>query len=281
MRMNCACSRKLRTACSTTLPARSRRIGMPPQRRRMPRNGQRKRLCLPNQRALTRSTNLAAMNTTKSQFEVWCAPIITNLSSAGSCPSTRQPMSFSTPRPRASANGLGGRKLPDIQQPRFFVSVARAPCAAMIVRGSALATPAIHAGALAELHFLQGAAALLAELARAPVDEQLLLEIAGLAVAADEVAQGGAAALDGDRQDALDLRGQALVARPGNRAGGLARIDAGGEQRLAGVDVADADHHRVVHDERLHRHAPAPRQLEQPGAVERLGERLRPQLAQQ
>ncbi|MGV8540199.1 DNA-formamidopyrimidine glycosylase, partial [Pseudomonas aeruginosa] len=48
--------------------------------------------------------------------------------------------------------------------------------------------------------------------------------------AADEIAQGGAAALDGDRQDPLDLLRQAQVARLGDAPGGLARIDAGGEQ---------------------------------------------------
>ena len=56
------------------------------------------------------------------------------------------------------------------------------------MRGSALATPAVHAGTLAETHLAQRAAADLAELSGTPVDEQLLLEVAGFAVTADEVA---------------------------------------------------------------------------------------------
>ncbi len=90
-----------------------------------------------------------------------------------------------------------------------------------------------------------------------------------------------AAALDGDRQDPLDLLRQAQVARLGDAPGGLARIDAGGEQRFAGVDVADPDHHRVVHDERLDRHAPPARQLEQTLAGESVGQRFRAEVAQQ
>src|SRR5690606_19341475 len=63
--------------------------------------------------------------------------------------------------------------------------------------------------------------------------------------------------------------------------GGTTRIDAGSEQRFAGVDVADAHHHGVVHDERLDRHAAPARQAEQSIAVELVTERLRPEAGEQ
>src|SRR3990167_2016494 len=148
-------------------------------------------------------------------------------------------------------------------------------------RRSALAARAIDTGALSQLEFTQGAAAVFAKLAAAPVDEQLLLEIARLAVTADEVTQGGAAALDGMGEDAFDLLGQGHVARPGNRTGLAARIDASGEQRFARIDIADPDHHGVVHDEGFDRHRTATRLLVQALAVERLGQGFGTELAEQ
>lgn len=100
---------KASMACSTVLSWRSRRIAMPPQLRINAPKGQRKMLCLPNQRAFRRSTNFSAIKITKSQLEVWWAPMATNLSSFGNCPSIRQPISFSTLRPSHSAAGLRGR----------------------------------------------------------------------------------------------------------------------------------------------------------------------------
>src|SRR5690606_37245492 len=108
---------------------------------------------------------------------------------------------------------------------------------------------------LAQLQLAQGAAAHLAHLPTTSVGEQLLLEVARLTVTANEVAQGSAAALDGTGENALDLCGQASIAGARDAASLAARVDAGGEQRLGGVDIADAHHHRVVHYEGLDRHA--------------------------
>src|SRR3546814_703841 len=142
---------------------------------------------------------------------------------------------------------------------------------------STLAASAIHAGALTEANLTQRAAAVLAEFAGPPVDEQLLLKIAGLAIAADEIAQGRAATLDGHRQYPPDFLAQFQVTRSRDAPGRPPRIDPGGEQCLARIDVADAHHYRVVHDERLDRHAAATRPPIQTVTVEILPERLGPE----
>jgi len=68
-----------------------------------------------------------------------------------------------------------------------------------------LAARAEYAGTLPQLDLAQFAAANLASLITPPVHEQLLLEVARLAIAADEIAQGGTAALNGCGQNSLDL----------------------------------------------------------------------------
>src|SRR5690606_15039452 len=91
-------------------------------------------------------------------------------------------------------------------------------------RHSALAAPAEHAAALTQAAFGQGGAAQLAQLTGTPIDEQLLLEVPGLAITTDEIAQGGAAAVDGSRQHLSDLLGQRQVARPADPSGLAPRI---------------------------------------------------------
>src|SRR3990167_7333417 len=136
--------------------------------------------------------------------------------------------------------------------------------AQQIVDGSlALTARAIDTGQLTQLDLAQGAAADLAELAATAVDEQLLLKVAGLAVTTDEIAQGGAAALDGVGEDALDLIRQPHIALPRDRTRLAPRIDASGEQGLGRIDIADPDHHPAVPDKELDRHAAAARLLEQ------------------
>ena len=90
-------------------------------------------------------------------------------------------------------------------------------------------------------------------LAGAAIDAVLLLEIAGVAVAVDEIAQGAAARGDRQIQDVLHSRrqsGAAVLAQP---SGCGFRADAGGKQRFVGVDVADADDDVAVHQELLDR----------------------------
>src|SRR5690606_10011639 len=78
---------------------------------------------------------------------------------------------------------------------------------------SALAAVAINAGTLTKADLAQGGTAIFAELTVASIDEQFLLEVAGLAVATDEIAQRGAAALDGHGQYPPDFLTQLEVAR--------------------------------------------------------------------
>src|SRR5690606_36602210 len=105
------------------------------------------------------------------------------------------------------------------------------------------------------LHVTHAATAQFAELPGPPINEEFLLEVTRFAIPTDEIPQRGAATLDSLGQDALDSLGQRYVARLGNRAGSASRVDAGGKQGFAGVNVADADHHGVIHDELLDRHA--------------------------
>src|SRR5690606_17293745 len=95
---------------------------------------------------------------------------------------------------------------------------------------SALTVAAPHAGALADGGLLERAGAGRAGLAAATVDRQLLDEIAGIAVRADEVAQGGAALADRGLQHATDLHHQSLVALAGDLPGRTQWRDPGRKQ---------------------------------------------------
>src|SRR5690554_8004169 len=90
----------------------------------------------------------------------------------------------------------------------------------------ALAMAAPYGGALADQGLFQRPAAVDAGGAAATVGGQLLLEVAGCAVGSQEVAQGGAAALDRSQQDRLHRVGQRRVARPGYPPGRTLRRDA-------------------------------------------------------
>src|SRR6185312_673372 len=103
---------------------------------------------------------------------------------------------------------------------------------------SPLAVRAPERGALPQHRLPDRRAAGLARLARAAVDHQLAEEVAGCTVRGEEVAQRGAAAFDRMREDAFHFGGEPCVAGARHAAGFAARGDAGGEQRLAGVDVA-------------------------------------------
>ena len=96
-------------------------------------------------------------------------------------------------------------------------------------------------------------AAARARLARAAVDPRLRLERAGHAVRIAKVAQRRAAELERARQRRAHRRRQALGARPAEAVAARARIDAGREQRLAGVDVAGADDDVAAEQRRLDR----------------------------
>jgi len=140
-----------------------------------------------------------------------------------------------------------------------------------------LAAGAVVAGALADGCLADGGGAMGAGCAGPPIDLEPLGEVAGTAVLSLEVAKGGAALFDGGAEDRLDLLGQTPVTREGDAAGRAPGMDAGGEQGLAGVDIADADHRAGVHDEILDRGAAALGAVMQPGAVEVVCQWFRPQ----
>ena len=88
--------------------------------------------------------------------------------------------------------------------------------------------------------------------AGAGVDFEVVDEVAGLAFAADEIAEGGAAFPHGIRQYGLDGGDEFAAVGAAEAAGGAAGADAGEEQRFVGVDVAHAHHDAAIHNERFH-----------------------------
>ena len=97
----------------------------------------------------------------------------------------------------------------------------------------------------------------------------------------DEIAQGGAPAFDGLGEDCLHPFGQHREAFARDLSGGAQRRDPGGEQRFGRVDVADPDHHRLVHQEALDRGRAAAAGAVQGVAVESVRQRFRPEARQQ
>src|SRR5690606_23753613 len=91
-----------------------------------------------------------------------------------------------------------------------------------------------------------GAAVAGAGLALAAVAVEGVLEIALAALGVGEVTQGRAAGGDGVVEDVADFGGEGLQPGPGDLAGGDQRRDAGAEQGLADVDVAEAGHDALV-----------------------------------
>ena len=137
-----------------------------------------------------------------------------------------------------------------------------------------MAARAVVRRALSLLDLANDVAAAPARLPGTVVDPVALLEIPGVAVGADEVAQGRAAGADRCAQGVLD-RGSELGAaleRELSRRG--ARMDAGEEQALVRVDVADTDDAPAVHQERLDAGAVRPRELVQPRRMQRARQRL-------
>src|SRR5690606_6035314 len=145
----------------------------------------------------------------------------------------------------------------------------------------ALAASAPDAGALADAGLSQAGAAPWARGTAAPVHRQLLDEVAGAAVGADEVAQGGPSALDRRAQHRPDSIGQPPVPLARDGTCGRQRRNARSEQRLGRIDVAHSDHPRLVHQEGLHRRPPVPAEPVQPVPIEVRAQWLRSQRLQQ
>ncbi len=120
-------------------------------------------------------------------------------------------------------------------------------------------------------------AAARAGLALPPVDPEIVLEIARLPVGADVVPQRRTAGVDRLLEHRSDRLRQPGAAPRAEGAGPPPRRDAGPEQRLAGVDVADADHQALVEEGVLDAAVPAPQQGFETAAVERRRQRFHPE----
>src|SRR5262245_54249891 len=86
-------------------------------------------------------------------------------------------------------------------------------------------------------------------LARTLVHVELLPEVAGAAVDSDIVAESGPTRLDSQRQNRTDGSHELGNFLALEAAGLPARPHARTKQCFAGVDIADADHQRAVHDQ--------------------------------
>src|SRR5882757_4304009 len=85
----------------------------------------------------------------------------------------------------------------------------------------------------------------------AVIDTEACLEITELAARLDMVTQGRAAILDGPREHLFDGIDQFIGPFALNGVGGASGGDAGQEQRLAGIYIADTDQGLLVEQSRL------------------------------
>jgi len=141
------------------------------------------------------------------------------------------------------------------------------------MNGFSLLTPRAEVGAAAsEGDAADGRGADEAGLAGAPVDAVLELEEAARTIGIDVVGDGGAAEPDGVAED-LDERGAQAGQLGAGETGGLASgAEAGAEERLVGVDVADAVEERLIEQRGLDRRAARMEERDEVG--ERDGEGL-------
>jgi len=138
-----------------------------------------------------------------------------------------------------------------------------------VVTESALAARAVVGGALLLADHADRRTAITARLAVAAVDQALVLEVPALAIAAEKVAQRRSPVGDRLREGGADRLGQPVAALQAQAPGRHRRPDAGPEQALAGVNIADPDHSGTSEQELLDRHFPAAGRGVQGGAIER------------
>ena len=120
-----------------------------------------------------------------------------------------------------------------------------------------------------------------ARFSSAVIHQVLLLEIAGIPVSVQKIAQRAAARGERILQRFLHCLRQASASRPAQPTRRRQRMDAGPEQRLARIDVSDADDDRMVHQQLLDGDAPGARGTIQVVAVELTGKRLDAQVREQ
>src|SRR5258706_4869456 len=110
------------------------------------------------------------------------------------------------------------------------------------------------------------------------VDQEVLLKIAGAAVAADVIAQARTAGADCEFERSPDFSNQQRTAFGPDAARRRFRIDAGLEQRLVGVDISDPGDEMAVHQRLLYRGASISRFAIQPCCVEFRAKRFGPDI---
>ena len=91
-----------------------------------------------------------------------------------------------------------------------------------------------------------------ARLARPGEDFELVLKLAGLPEGVVVGVEGGAAQLDGAMQDVAGCGVDVLYFISGEGVGFSRGMDAGGEEDLVHVDVAEAGHYGLVEKQGLH-----------------------------
>lgn len=121
---------------------------------------------------------------------------------------------------------------------------------------SALTARTKDTGPLPQGHMLEFAAAAATGRSSATIDIEALSEIAGLASAADKVTQRRAPLGDGCGKYILGSRGEPVIALAADAPGCSPRVDSRQKQRFAGIDIAHANDHSIVHQKRLHRGLP-------------------------
>jgi len=126
-----------------------------------------------------------------------------------------------------------------------------------------------------------GGAADSARLTGTAIDFELQAEIAWATFFVAEIVQGCATGGNGFFQDLADVRDQRTIAGQADVAGRQGWMNAGSEQRLVGVDVADSHHNPVVHDKGLYGTTAITGATEQIVTAQCLGKRFRAVIGEQ
>ena len=111
------------------------------------------------------------------------------------------------------------------------------------------------------------------------INQKLLHKVTGIAILVVEIAQCGSALLDGTAQHLFYGRCQAGIAHHRDVSSGSKRMDAAHKERFVGVDVADSDNDSAIHNKIFYCCPAPPGVVMQMLAVEKIGQRLRPQMS--
>ena len=146
---------------------------------------------------------------------------------------------------------------------------------------SFLATMTVKTGTLSLANLLDRRVAPAARCAAASIYLVILLEIAGLSCAIDEVAQAASTKVDGCGQGGADFFDQTFTARQAQLSGGKLRFDAGMKQGFIRVDISYPNHDVIVHDALLDSDATSTRCLIKIVRIEAMLKRFRAKFDEQ